>query len=417
MAARGADLAAYRRARREFYARFPRFWPDTPAGEEYALYGVHPLAASEQREIRAAAAALWHLYARVAPLLRALPDEALLSMGLPPAALAVARVSVPDMAETVIGRFDLAPTPDGYKMLELNADTPTFLVECFHLNGAACAAFDAPDPNAGQEARLAAALTRACRAALRQVGREGGPAYVAWASFGEHHEDRETTRYLMRLARLPERVRRRYVAIESLQIDDGGLYDGAGRRIHVLFRLYPLEFFADDKDPATGTPIGEMLFRLVEQNQLALINPPSAFLLQSKAVQAVLWGLAEGGGYFDAAERALIRRHLLPTYLDPVFDGPHVIKPVFGREGDTVAIVGREQVHASEAQSFTDQPMVYQQYVPMPEAELMTAQGMQRLSLLTTCFVIGGEPSAVGLRAGGLITDDRCRFVPVGGFT
>ena len=411
------DTTAYQEARRDFYARFPGFWPDTLEGEEYALYGVFALPESEQKKIRQAAAALWHLYTRIAPLLRALPDAALVEMGLQPCLVSAARLSVPEMPETVIGRFDLVASPDGYKMLELNADTPTFLVECFHLNGAVCAAFGVPDPNAGEQARLAAALTQACRASLRQVGKAGAPARVAWASFGEHREDRETTQYLMRLAGLPPGAQSAYVPIEALRIDAEGLYDGEGRRIDVLFRLYPLEFFAADTDPETGTPIGEMLFHLVEQNRLALINPPSAFLLQSKAVQAVLWGLAEEGTFFDAAERALIRKHLLPTYLDPALAGPHVIKPVYGREGDTVTIVGNGRICASEAQTFMDQPMVYQEYAQMPEAGLMTAQGMQTLSLLTSCFVVGGEPSAVGLRAGGLITDDRCRFVPVGGFT
>ena len=409
--------AQYRWDRREFYARFPQFWSDTADGEEYAVYGVYPLPESEQREIRQAVRALWHLFTRAAPLLRSLPDEALTEMGLPPSTLAIARHCALETPETVIGRFDLVASPDGYKMLELNADTPTFLVETFHLNGAVCAAFGVLDPNAGEEARLAAALTEACRAGLRQVGKGEGPACVAWASYGEHREDRETTQYLRRLVDLPPWVETLYVPIEALRVDDNGLFDGEGRRIDVLFRLYPLEFFAEDQDSETGTPVGEMLFRLVEQNLLALINPPSAFLLQSKAVQAVLWGLADDGAYFDAEERALIQKHLLPTYLDPALAGPHVVKPVYGREGDTVTVVDVGRTCASEAQSFTDQIMVYQQYVPMPEAALMTAQGMQRFSLLTSCFVVGGEPSAIGLRAGGLITDDRCRFVPVGGFT
>ena len=41
--------------------------------------------------------------------------------------------------ESVISRFDFAVTEDNkIKMLEFNSDTPTFIVECFQMNGKVC---------------------------------------------------------------------------------------------------------------------------------------------------------------------------------------------------------------------------------------------------------------------------------------
>src|SRR5436190_24369245 len=85
---------------------------------------------------------------------------------------------------------------------------------------------------------------------------------------------------------------------------------------------------------------GELLFDLVLSRRLAIINPPSAFLLAGKAVQSIIWGLFQEGVYFDAEQRSLIERHFLPTYMDALFGHePYVVKPVYGSEGDTVAVI------------------------------------------------------------------------------
>ena len=408
-------IARYQEARRQFYAGFPDFWADI-AGKEYALLQVVRMDAAEQREIRQAAAAIWNLYRRVADLLRTLADENLLQLGLPASTLALVRLPPPDMPDTVIGRLDLVRTPDGYKMLEFNTDTPTFLYECYHVNGQVCAEYGMADVNAGERVFLAAALTEACRAALRSVGKaEGQPALIAFTSYPEHREDRGTTEFLRSLVELAAPAATRYVGIDALRIDATGLYTDTGDRIDVLYRLYPLEFFARDRAPLTGAPIGELLFDLVLRRQLALINPPSAFLLQSKAVQVVIWGLYEEGLFFDDAEREAIARHLLPTYLDPNFNTRYVVKPVYGREGDTVSIIDPQTGPQCEnpVRSFTEQPMAYQQYVEMPEIDVMTEAGPQRLRALTSCFVVGGRAGSIGLRLGGQITNDACFFLPI----
>lgn len=61
----------------------------------------------------------------------------------------------------------------------------------------------------------------------------------------------------------------------------------------MLYRqTFPIESLIDDVDQQ-GNPIGQWLLELVAQQKVALINPPSAFLLQNKAVQAIIWALYE----------------------------------------------------------------------------------------------------------------------------
>ena len=73
-----------------------------------------------------------------------------------------------------------------------------------------------------------------------------------------------------------------------------GLYDDKGEKIDVLYRqTYPIEHLILDEDPVSKERVGQLLMKLVKEKELAIINPPSAFLLQSKAIMALIWGLHE----------------------------------------------------------------------------------------------------------------------------
>jgi glutathionylspermidine synthase len=163
---------------------------------------------------------------------------------------------------------------------------------------------------------------------------------------------------------------------------------------------------------------GSALFDSVLRGACRLINPPSALSLQSKATQALIWGLAERGAYFDADERAAIARVFLPTYLDRPDDGAsYVRKPVLGREGGGVAILdpsGNVVVHG-DGRRFEDQPCVFQRYVEAPTRTVDRGDGvLVHGSELVTCFVVAGRPSAIGMRLGGPLTDAWSSFVALG---
>jgi glutathionylspermidine synthase len=101
--------------------------------------------------------------------------------------------------------------------------------------------------------------------------------------------------------------------------------------------------------------------------------------------------------------------------MDPVFSNPYVVKPVYGDDGDSITIMDSQQrvLSRSNTSTYTDQPMVYQEYVELPRVELMTENGVQSLRMLTSCFLIDEKPIGICLRAGESITDFNWWYLPV----
>jgi glutathionylspermidine synthase len=408
-----------RRARERLFARLDARWPGT-VPDPWELVDLHAIDDAEVSAITEAATAICRVYARVAELLAKCPDEVYRRLGLPPAVHRSTRTKIPGLADVVLGRLDLARTPRGYTLLELNADVPGMFVESFAVNRQVCEAAGERDVNEGRESALARGLETAIGASLNHLGivLGRGRAHVTVAAARASSRDTDLARYLAGLVELPQAVSMRPSTLEELQADETGLFDAEGTRIDVLVRLYPLAAFPYTRLPAVGQPGRSTWMRvldLVEQRRLVLINPPSAYLLNSKAVQAIIWNLHRSGEYFDATEHALVDRHLLPTYLDPVFgDRPHVVKPACGRGGDTVRVVNAGHAPSRSAGStYADQPMVYQEYVPLPQIRCMTEDGPRDLHVVASCFIVNGEPAGVCFRAGGVVTDESAWYLPV----
>jgi glutathionylspermidine synthase len=381
------------------------FWERT-AGHPYALPDVVELAPSEVGEIRAVARDAWSVFARVAPLLRALPGEGLSALGIPAAAHEVVRLRDERAGETLVGRFDLLRDEDGaYRVVELNAETPFFIVESFVESGRRAREAGFRDPNEGELERLGDAL----RDALEPLA---AGARIGVVATNVYREDVGTACMLRDLVASRVEAEVVFVPVHELAVEDGEVVDAEGR-LDVLYRCYPLEHFAADPD-------GELLFGAVLRGACRLLNPPSALSLQSKATQALIWGLYERGELFEERERAAIARSFLPTYLDRPGDGErYVRKPVLGREGIGVAILdaGGEEVARGERapRAYGEQPTVFQRYVRAPRRRVRRADGTEiEGEELTTCFVVAGRPSAVGMRLGGPVTDASSYFAPVG---
>ena len=380
------------------------FW-ERFEGHPYALPDAVVLAAADVDAIRAAARDAWAIYARVAPLLRALPGDGLHALGIPAAAHEVVRLHDARAGETLVARFDFLRDGDAYRVVELNAETPFFMVESFVENGLRARAAGLRDPNDGEHARLGDAVA----AALEPLG---GGARVGVVATNVYREDVGTA-YMLRDLLAP-RVAAEvvFVPVHELAVEDGAAFDADGR-LDVLYRCYPLEHFAAD-------PGGAALFDAVARGACRLLNPPSALLLQSKAAQALIWGLYERGEFFDATERDAIARVFLPTYLDRPDDGAaYVRKPVLGREGIGVAILdpaGGEVARGERAvPSIAEQPVVFQRYVRAPRRRVRRAAATEiDGEELTTCFVVAGRPSAIGMRIGGAVTDSWSHFAPLG---
>jgi glutathionylspermidine synthase len=409
------NLQTYKDKRKKFYEKLEHYWPDM-YGQEYSLYDLKKITADELQDIRLASQKISHIFFKTAHLLRTLDEDTLLQMGFPQETLSFIRLKSMQ-TESVISRLDLVKTNNSIKVLEINSDTPTFIKELFNINGLVCQEWDCPNPNEGMEKHLANAVRQAIFDAYNQIGKEEFPNIV-FTSHVDSEEDKYTVQYLQTLSELPAS----YIPLHELRIvANEGLYDQQGNVIDVLYRqTFPIENMIEDTDPATGDQVGVLLMQLVEQKKLAIVNPPSAFLLQSKAVQAVIWGLhEEQSPFFTEDEHRWIEQYFLPTYLEAdsfLNSGEkYVKKPCFGREGDTVEVYENgEKILEDVNKSYTEYLAIYQQYIDLPQTTFMSEKGEQTGHLMIGSFLLNGKPSSIGYRVGSQITDNLSYFLPVG---
>jgi glutathionylspermidine synthase len=392
---------SHQHLRKTFFAtRFPEF-AALADDHAYALFDAHVVTTDYIERVRQAAADAWSIYRKIFPVLQALPDETLEQMGFPANVLKCVRLRYAGVPETVVGRFDFIVTPSGPKLIELNAETPFFYWESNCIAGAIARALGYDDPNENAEQCLKDALAAAVLASSR-----GGRIVVT-----AHADDTDDSTGLYATRALGEALGKDvdFSTLDELFVIPGeALYDSKGP-IDVLYRFYPLELFSSDEG-------GDEFFALIASDKLRIINPPCSLLLQNKCAQVLIWGLYEDGAFFSESDRAIIERVFLPTYADLPDDGNgYVRKPVFGRHGTSVAFVDdRGTTGEAPAHDYDDQPMVYQRRVPLPTVAFEhPTDGQREGYAITTCFIVGGTPTAVCMRVGDEITDAWAHFLPL----
>jgi glutathionylspermidine synthase len=156
----------------------------------------------------------------------------------------------------------------------------------------------------------------------------------------------------------------------------------------------------------------------VANGKVKLINPPGSFLCQAKSTMAAIWALhEERHPLFSKEEHEIIEKHFLPTYVEPtpLRGSWYVQKPLWGREGGGVSIIGSGGKVVAEARTpyYFEQPRLYQKYLEMPKVTVKTWEGDYEWSLLVGSFLIGGQPAGVFLRIGSMITGNLSTFLPV----
>lgn len=120
--------------------------------------------------------------------------------------------------------------------------------------------------------------------------------------------------YLSQLCHVENKV----VPMSELRITKDALVDRDGVQIDVLYRqTYPIEDLIEDKHPETGDFVGVGTVATCKSRKAFIINPLSAFLLQSKSIQCLIWGLVEEEAFYTNEERQWIKEYMLPTYLEP----------------------------------------------------------------------------------------------------
>ncbi|EJV60072.1 glutathionylspermidine synthase [Bacillus mycoides] len=404
-------MSQYIKKRKGFYSNYPYFWSDLYECE-YSLFHVFPITEQTMKQLQLATERMGKIFFKTARLLRDLSNEQLLELGFPDASLPFIRLKGM-YPESVISRFDFALTDDNrIKMLEFNSDTPTFIVECFQMNGKVCEKLGYDDPNANQERLLSSGITKA----VMEFTKGMEDPNVVFTAHHEHIEDWNTTMYLSGLCHVENKV----MPMTELRITDDALVDRDGVPIDVLYRqTYPIEDLIEDQDPETGDLVGVELLQLVKEGKLFIINPLSAFLIQPKSIQCLIWGLAEEGAFYTSEEQKWIKEYMLPTYFEPdLFLGksPFVQKPSFGREGDTITIRDKYTniMIRNAHETYKSSLPIFQKYTELPVVFLETEKGIEKLSYVFGAFLIAGKASSIGIRAGEKITGNESYYLPVG---
>lgn len=405
--------------RKELYEQVPSFYYDFVKDgkqEEYALYDAFALSKEEVEEIRQATEKVGHIFSKATNILQSFQNEELYeTLGYPVNTIPYLSLShLP--VKSVIARIDFAKTEQGLKVLEINADTPTFISETFSVNEVVCNHFALENPNKESEKQLKEEMERSILETAMRYGFQK-EFHLVFTSHKDSIEDTYTCKYLERLQGFPSS----FCYLEDLQIDEDGLYDKEGRRIDVLYRqTYPLEYLAEEQD-GEGNEIGKLLLEHVKDRKVAMLNPFSAFTMQNKALQCFIWESVEMDlPLFDETEKEWVRTYFLRSYMNPAYFQEqgiqYVEKPIFGREGDTVCIKkgnGQDE-YANEKRNYTSFSQMYQQYVDMPKHIVQTEKGSKETYLLLGSFLVNGKASAIGMRAGDKITGDEAYFLPIG---
>jgi glutathionylspermidine synthase len=276
-----------------------------------------------------------------------------------------------------LGRFDLAWHGEGPpKLLEYNADTPTSLLEAAVVQWDWKAQLFPVDDQFNS-------LHEALVARWREIAPPPGTSRLYLAGMAEASgEDAVTLAYHADCA-AEAGIDTSLIAIDDIGWDPAlrRFVDLDGRAMRAIFKLYPWEWLLrDDFAPHVLDSLSSTLW----------MEPIWKMLWSNKAMLAILWELFPG------------HPNLLETRRTPLA-GAQVEKPILGREGANVRIIGGEGDIASDG-PYGDEGFVYQALCPLPGA------GDQRPVIGS--WTVDGAPVGIGIREDGAITGNLARFVP-----
>lgn len=230
----------------------------------------------------------------------------------------------------VMGRFDLAYEPESgsIKMLEYNADTPTLAIETSLVQH-----FWRTEvkPDADQFNSFEERLSERWYEIATKVPED---ETFYFASLDDNDEEREHEAYFMTLAN-DAGLRTKFIAMKDIGLHPNGFFcDLDDRPIRFLHKLYPWEWLETED-------FGPMWAKF----DIAVLEPVWKMILSNKGILPVLWELfPEHEFLLEASTKPLV--------------GPHIAKPIFGREGANIEIMGAPG--GKTGGFYADNPYVYQ---------------------------------------------------------
>ncbi len=353
-------------------------WHTAPTGQAYwnesAAYSFTP---AEIASIEAATAELYRLFLEAGE--RIVRDDRMLQRFGIPAAFHAPICAAWDAEPPALnhGRFDLGFDGAGPPVLfEFNCDTPTSMLETAVVQWAwREEVFPTLDQFNSLHDRLAAKW--------RDIAPKIPDGHIWFCHVDDAAgEDTVTCAYLRDLARAAG-IESTPIRMEDIGWDAGvrRFADLDERAITAMFHLYPWEWLAGEGGDALVESLDSTLW----------IEPVWKMLWSNKAVLAVLWEMFPG------------HPNLLPAKFNRP-TGDHVSKPFLSREGANVTITRRGEEAAATGGDYGAEGFVHQSLFALPQFD-------GRYPVIGS-WIVDGEPAGMGVREGGLVTDNTAAFVP-----
>ena len=366
-------------------------WAIEEACQNYVASEAVQLSEGEAEALLQAADTLYDMLVQAIP--DALPDEFLQQLAIAPNLWEAVRLSWNDERHWhLYGRFDLAMTPDGPKLLEFNADTASSLPETTVVQWASLVA-------AGQSGddRQANGLFECLEDQFRHWRALNNelPATLLLVHLPGSAEDEANCAVLAEAARAAGFADTYICSVDDMRVSVDGEDRGTWaetvpdqwQKFAFLFKLVPWEILADE-EPALTADLTDLLLT----RNVVIANPAYSLLFQSKALLAHLW--------------KVFPHHplLLEASAQPLA-GHHVRKPVFGREGQNVTEIQPDgQAGAEVPGEFAQQPQLYQAWAELPA----DTQGRR----YQAGVFWAGEACAIGFRRDASLITNLSEFVP-----
>ncbi|TGE26059.1 glutathionylspermidine synthase family protein [Hymenobacter aquaticus] len=365
-------------------------WAVEEACENYVAQEAVLLPEAEADALLSAADTLYDMLVRAIP--DAVPDDLLQLLAIPPGLWAAVRHSWHDDRHWhLYGRFDLASTPEGPKLIEFNADTATSLPETAVVQWASLIA-----AQQGEEDRQANGLFEGLEAQLSHwLGlNEDLDSSLLLVYLPDSAEDEANCGVVAEAARAAGFSRVYLCPVDAMQVsvvgEERGVWaeaaPGEWVRFGFVFKLVPWEILAEE-EPALTADLSQLLL----SRDVIVANPAYTLLFQSKGLLAWLW--------------QVYPQHplLLEASLQDL-PGRHVRKPLLGREGQNVVELDGSRLLHEQPGDFTHQPQVRQRWVELP-------RDAQNRRYQAGVFW-AGEACAISFRREAGIITNLSEFVP-----
>lgn len=360
------------------------------------------------KDLRHTSTLLFRVFRKAAAMVKTLDGEELNelfdALGIPVKMRDYVLLDIDMALPSILSRFDYVLGTDGkLKVVELNADTPCAVVEAFYGNGVAAKHYGRLDPNYGEEERLKSFLLNNVYHSFDMLHCDFHSGSITqtqpfvFSCFHDYTEDKATTMFLMQ--KMTEAVHEQwprdyrekdivFCSFYDLMLDDAGILLPDGRHAGAIYRMHPLELLIEES-ASDGSDLGVAFMDAYATGKFHMLNPAGAMLLQSKALQALIWKLKDNEDIFQAEDREAIYNHMLPTSMtEDDFAGiKHVCKPIWGREGEDIIV----SPQLAKPEGF----YVYQQFADSMPVVLPTDSGVQSGYMTYSCFMLGPEASAI----------------------